>query len=150
MTVPTPALNVSFGQTLGEAYRNAHDLQLRLLDSEGSSFLEWVVLNITSASDSPIARDELCNRLTGEFLIDPSAVDSVVSVLLSNRHIDEVTANGHGHLELTDDGRVYHQRLRARVNKATAELMDGIDPGDLAVTVRVLLNVRDRAPSISV
>lgn len=153
MTVPavptTASPSVPFGQALGEAYRNAHALHLRLLAREGSSFLDWVVLNITAASSAPVGADELCERLSKELAIDASEVDGVVSALRSSGRLDAVTVNGRTCLELSGDGRTYHRRLRAAVNQGTAELLGTFEPAEIATAVQVLLAVRERAPSIA-
>lgn len=145
---PTPP-PVPFGQALGEAYRHAHALQLRLLDREHSSFLEWVVLNTIAPRSEPVSADDLSADLSRELSIDVSEVDDVVTALRSSGRLDVVTVDGVRCLALSDDGRRYHQRLRASIGRASAELLEAFDPADIATTVKVLTAVRQRAPLVA-
>jgi DNA-binding MarR family transcriptional regulator len=150
MTVPAApsAPAVPFGQALGEAARQASALHQRLLDHEGSSFLEWVVLNLVSANDGPTSRDSLIKRLTDELSIDEAPVRQVIDSLAAAGRLLSDTPDGEDCVRLSDAGCAYHQHLREKVGQATTELLGPFDATEIATSVRVLVAVKERAPAI--
>jgi DNA-binding MarR family transcriptional regulator len=137
---------VPFGQALGEASRDANALLLRLLDREDVTFLQWVVMNTIATSDAPVIADDLSAHLSQELSIDAAEVEPAFSTLRSSGRID---TDG-GVLTFTDDGRAYHHRLRQAVAGLTAELLGGLDPAEIATTIKVLRTIHERAPKIAV
>jgi DNA-binding MarR family transcriptional regulator len=119
-----------------------------MLDREGRSLLEWVVLNIVSTTPRVPAGDVFA-QLSQELSIDVSDVDRVVAELLSSHRLATIDVDEVACLELSPEGRGYHQRLRQTVDRASAELRGVFDPTDIATTVKVLTAVRERAPSIA-
>ena len=146
---PPPAPPVLFGQALGEAYRRAHALHLRLLEREDCSFVEWVVLNSIAVGTGAVPAEDLAAQLAEELSINAVQVEAVVSALRSSGRLEVVDVDGVRCLELSDRGRADHQRVRETIQRASAEMLGSFDPAEIATTVKVLTAVRERAPLVA-
>ena len=123
-----------------------------LLAEAEMTFLQWVVLSLTTAggatgADAPtspgIARDQLIDRITNARKVDAAAVSAAIAELEDAGALITTA----GQVTLTDLGRASFNRVRARVNEVTDYVFD-LPAEDLATAGRVLATVSARANSV--
>ena len=123
-----------------------------LLAEAEMTFLQWVVLSLTTAggatgadaATSPgIARDQLVDRITNARKVDAAAVSAAITELEDAGALITTA----GQVTLTDLGRASHGRVLARVEEITDYVFD-LPAEDLAAAGRVLATVRARANSV--
>ena len=129
-----------------------------LLAEAEMTFLQWVVLSLTTAggatgadaaagadaATSPgIARDQLIDRITNARKVDAAAVSAAITELEDAGALITTA----GRVTLTDLGRASHGRVLARVEEITDYVFD-LPPEDLATAGRVLATVSARANSV--
>lgn len=143
----TQAVPVPFGQRLGEAARGARALLLHTLANSSATFDTWVVLNMLSQRGQPIRRDlierELAVGLTADAMTVASVIDQLAAAGLVR--LSNVGESGVAEVALTPAGEAEYGRLRDAVNETTARLLGSIDVDDVQTTVRVLVQVKERA-----
>ena len=123
-----------------------------LLAEAEMTFLQWVVLSLTTAggateadaATSPgIARDQLVDRITNARKVDAAAVSAAITELEDAGALITTA----GQVTLTDLGRASHGRVLARVEEITDYVFD-LPAEDLAAAGRVLATVSARANSV--
>jgi hypothetical protein len=127
MTVP---LN---GQVIGQAERATRALLDRLLAGTGTSFEQWVALNLTATS-GPVSAAELASRLR----IPVQEATSALSALT----VEGLLARDG---TLTVAGRSRHEDITTELAGITARLYGDVPADDLAVAGRVLTLITARA-----
>jgi DNA-binding MarR family transcriptional regulator len=139
-TTSTPPIT---GRDINLAARATRDVLDVLLTEAGVSFNRWVALR-TVALTGPIDAGPLHDNLAADLRVDAAAADD----LLADLGRSGLTSRQHGQVALTPAGDVLYRRIQSAVAQATTELYAGIDPGDLAVTARVLRQVTERAAAL--
>ncbi|MET7418213.1 hypothetical protein [Dactylosporangium sp. NPDC005555] len=124
------------GRILGQAERATRAVLDRLLERSGTTFEQWVAINLTAAES--LTRAELVARMATGLRADPSLVAAVV----------EDAALFTGDITLTALGRERHDAISAGIDEITAALYGGLTPEELDVAGRVLLQVTDRANAL--
>lgn len=101
------------------------------------SYLAWVVLNAANSAHTE-QRGHWRGTVSKALKIQSAEVDSVLSQLHADGLVDSAGVP-------TDLGAAELAAARLAVASATSELVDGIDPADLATTSQVLEKVRAKA-----
>lgn len=136
----TPTLT---GQDIGQAERATRAVFDRFLAETGTTFDQWVTLNVLAAAESPVDGEEVLGQLTAGLRIpEPTARTT----------IDEVTSRGlvaatgdPVRLELLPEGRARVQAVRHGIAQIAARLYGDLPAHDLATTHRVLAIIAERA-----
>ena len=137
-------------RVIGETESALGALLVPLLAEAGLSFLQWVVLSVTTAASTAdqgapaIAGQQLVNRIANARKADPADVAAAVSDLEA---AEALTRGADGTVTLTEAGRASHARLLGRLDEITGYLFD-LPAEDLAVAGRVLATVTARANSV--
>ncbi len=127
------------GQVIGQAERATRAVLEVLLAEAGTTFTEWVALNLV-ATQGDTAIDSLVEQLvTGLRIADSearAAIDDLVRAALITVS-DEV--------RLTADGRPRYQRISDGIAEITRRLYHDLPHDDLVVARRVLETLTQRA-----
>ncbi|MGH9288609.1 MAG: MarR family winged helix-turn-helix transcriptional regulator [Acidimicrobiales bacterium] len=136
----TPTLT---GQDIGQAERATRAVLDALLAETGTTFHQWVILNVMAGAASPVELDPLVQRLTHGLKIDRptalGAIDEVVAKGLVSR------SGGPVRLALTPAGDTRFRAVRHGIDQITHRLYDDLPPEDLATAHRILAIVTERA-----
>ncbi|MEU0553836.1 hypothetical protein [Dactylosporangium sp. NPDC006015] len=121
------------GRILGQAERATRAVLDRLLARSGTTFEQWVAVNLTAAG--PLTRDELLAQMSAGLRTDPAG------------HVDAAFAAGllTGDVALTDLGRSRYEEISAGINAIAGQIYGDLSPEDLDTAGRVLLQVTARA-----
>jgi len=136
----TPTLT---GQDIGQAERATRAVFDRFLAETGTTFDQWVTLNVLAAAESPVDGEEVLGQLTAGLRIpEPTARTA----------IDEVTSRGlvaaigdPVRLELLPEGTARVQSVRHGIAQIAARLYGDLPAHDLATTHKVLAIIAERA-----
>jgi hypothetical protein len=134
-TVPT--LN---GQIIGQAEKATRAVLDRLLDAAGTTFHQWVVVNLVGG-EAITAEAETVARLVHGLKIDEDAARRAVGDALA---LGLVTVEG-GEVALTAEGATRYRKLRAAIDGVTARLYGDLPVDDLQTAARILTVVTERA-----
>jgi hypothetical protein len=118
------------GQIIGQAERTTRAVLDRLLATTGTSFEQWVALNLSAAGT--------LDTLAAGLRIDPAGAAAIVAGLTD---AGLLTAAG----SLTPAGRARHDEISAGIAGITERLYGGLPAADLATAGRVLTTITDRA-----
>jgi hypothetical protein len=129
----TPTLN---GQLIGRAERVTRAVLDRLLAETGTTFTEWVALNVTATADP----NDLDAQLVAGLRIEPAEARSVVAGLAGQG----LLAAGGG---LTAAGRARYDQIATGIAGITRRLYADLPADDLATAGRMLTAVIARAQS---
>jgi hypothetical protein len=129
------------GQDIGEAEGAMTALLERAIAPSGRSRAEYITLRVLAAQAQYGSDGELIDYLAGQRQLGLDRV-GVVAMLDRLRDDDLVAAAS---AELTAAGQNLLQELAAAVAPVTRELFAGLDPNDLAVSHRVLVELIQRA-----
>lgn len=141
-THPSPL----FGQTVGEAQRALRALVDDVFDAAGTTFESWLVLNTLATQGQSIPSETLRRDLAYALNVEPDAVSILLGQVESAGYVGISRGEPGGErVDLTPDGLAFHGSLRDRVASASANVLDGIDPGELETTVSVLRRVKEQA-----
>lgn len=138
-----PPLSTSL---IGETESALGALLAPLLAEAELTFLQWVVLSLTTAdgASSPgIGRDQLVDRITNVRKLDAADVSAAISELENAAAL--VTTGGQ--VTLTDVGQARYDQVRARVEEITDYVFD-LPADDLATAGRVLATITARANTV--
>jgi hypothetical protein len=134
----TPTLN---GQIIGQAERSTRAVLDALLADTGTTFEQWVALNVAhDAGPEPVEAD-LVQRVAAGLRIDGAAVLATFDELVT----DGLVARRGGAVELTDAGGVRHDRISAGIAGIVTRLYRDLAADDLATAARVLTTITGRA-----
>ena len=129
------------GQDIGEAEGAMTALLERAIAPSGRSRAEYITLRVLAAQAQYGSDGELIDYLAGQRQLGLDRA-GVVAMLDRLRDDDLVAAAS---AELTAAGQNLLQELAAAVAPVTRELFAGMDPNDLAVSHRVLVELIQRA-----
>lgn len=116
------------------------------LASAGATFADWTTL-VTLNARGPLVQRDLARALG---VIGPSVVERI-DRLESAGLVERSPVPGDRRASLvsmTDAGRLRFRALHEAVRSSEVALTSGIDPGDLAITIRVLAEVAERARAL--
>ncbi len=122
------------GQIIGQAERATRAVLDRLLATTGTTFEDWVAINLT-ATTGP---GDVTGRLSTGLRLEPADASAVVAGLVD---AGLLTADG----ALTPAGRVRYDDISEGLAEVTGRLYDDLSADDLLVASRVLSTVTDRA-----
>jgi DNA-binding MarR family transcriptional regulator len=137
-------------RVIGETESALGALLVPLLAEAGLSFLQWVVLSLTTGASTAgpgapaSTREQLIDRIANARKVDPADVAAAVSDLEAAAAL---RCAADGTVTLTEAGRASHARLLGRLDEITSYLFD-LPAEDLAVAGRVLATVTARANSV--
>ena len=141
MTDTTPLT----GQDIGEAEGAVTALLERAIAPSGRSRAEYIALRVLAAQAPHGSDAELIDFLTGQRQLGLDRAD-VVAMLDRLRADSLVTATPAG---LTAAGHNLLKELATAVAPITRQLFTGLDPDDLAVAHRVLVELTQRAQAMT-
>jgi hypothetical protein len=131
-----PTLN---GQIIGQAERATRAVLDRLLAETGTTFPQWVALNLTATDRGAAALDDLGNLLVTGLGVTPAEASAAITGL-----IERGLLAGGG---LTVGGQARYDEIAAGIAGIGERLYGGLPADDLATAGRVLTAVTDRARS---
>jgi DNA-binding MarR family transcriptional regulator len=137
----TPSLN---GQLIGQAEHATRALLERLLSRSGTTFHQWVAINLTAINGDSIERDQLSDRMTDALKIDDSAVLATVDELSAAGLLEAVPSDA-PRIGLTSAGRARYRDIRTAIDEVSPRLYGDLDADDLATAGRMLATVTARA-----
>ena len=137
-----------FGTQLVGQTENALDalLDRELAGTELSSPQRWVTLTVVVMTGGAIDRDQLVSRVAGALKLSQDDAAAHVDALVESMLL-RATEGARSEIQLTDDGRELHTRIRTAVGDITNRLWGDIPEADLTVAARVLNTVLSRANS---
>jgi DNA-binding MarR family transcriptional regulator len=137
------------GRQLGEAQRATSAVLDLLLAEIGITFDRWVVLNAVATESLPAEVGLLVPALSAALDATDERVQFMLDEAESAHHVRVVSApsgdSGMCRVELTAEGEVLHERLRAAIDELTAELSAGISRRDLETARHVLVEITREA-----
>jgi DNA-binding PadR family transcriptional regulator len=139
MTTP-PAVYGQFGMALAFAEQTLTDRLHEHLAKRGTEPETWYALQLIATRGPGLAREELSNALERSPNVD---VESTLD-LLARLEADGLI-RGDEQVDLTDDGKAEHRRLREYIIGPTTELLSQFDVDDIETTVRTLQAITKRA-----
>ena len=131
-----PSVNT---QVIGQAESALGALLDPILARTGTTFTQWLVLTVTTASGGDADRGQLVARISGARKIDRAEVESAIGELDALGLVQ-----GSSLVSLTERGQARHGRIRRAIDELSARLFD-FPAEDLATTGRVLSIVTMRA-----
>jgi len=136
-----PTLN---GRTIGQAERATRAVFDRLLAETGTTFLNWVVINLTADVDGPVDQPTLVNKAAASLPLPHAAVADAVHTLVTTDVL--TTVNGDPDLlDLSATGRATFEEITAGIAAIAARLYGDLPHDDLVTAQRVLTTVTERA-----
>jgi DNA-binding MarR family transcriptional regulator len=136
-----PALNT---QVIGQAESALGAILDPLLAHAGTTFHQWLVLNLTAASGAATGRGQLIARITGARKIEGSAVQAAMAELGAMGLLEPLPGD-RSHVRLTDAGQARYRQIRTAIDEITARLYRDLPAEDLATAGRVLTFITGRA-----
>jgi DNA-binding MarR family transcriptional regulator len=124
------------GQLIGQAERVTRALLDRLLAETGTTFTQWVALNVTATAGP----DDLETQLAGGLRIAPAEARSAIATL-----VEQGLLRPEG--GLTSAGRARYERIAAGIAGISRRLYADLPADDLAAAGRMLAAVIGRAQS---
>jgi DNA-binding MarR family transcriptional regulator len=125
------------GQVIGDAQRAVKVLLDQLLSRTGTTFDQWVALNLIASQGGTASEEVIEARMTDGLQIDRAAVGRVLAELAATGLIDGVS--------LTEAGRERHAGISAGINEITARLYGDVPAEELEIAGRVLVTITTRA-----
>jgi hypothetical protein len=137
------------GQDIAETQGALRALLETNLARAGASADGYIVLRVL-ALRGPIEPAEFHDYLTGQrqLGLDRPGVAALLAGLEADALITGSAPDGPGPVQLTDRGIARHAELAALIVPATTQVFAGLDPTDLAVTHRVLLQLTEQAEQV--
>jgi hypothetical protein len=137
------------GRQLGEAQRATSAVLDLLLAEIGITFDRWVVLNAVATKSLPAQVGLLVPAPSAALDATDETVQFMLDEAESIHHVRVVSAPSSdpaaARIELTAEGEVLHERLRAAIDELTVELSAGIPRRDLETARRVLVEITREA-----
>jgi hypothetical protein len=137
MTTAAPPLT---GQDINLAARATRLVLLAGLDTIDLPFEDWIIINLVGTGQA-VDRSSVRGRLISGLGLDEASIDQRLSDLEAANLVDR----SGDRLRLSAEGGVRWNQGQAVVAETVATLYAGLDPDDLAVARRVLVEVTARA-----
>jgi DNA-binding MarR family transcriptional regulator len=131
------------GVDIGRAERATRALLDRLLGEASISFEQWVVLRALALGEERTTRAEFEASVAVLLQVDAGVVSDGVADLETAGLV-----SGDNELALTPAGRSRFDHVQAGVAQTAAALYGDLDPADLSVAHRVLVEVTSRAEAL--
>ena len=138
---PTPTFT---GQDIGLAHYATRALLEASLAESGTSFVDWLVINIVATDGPAVTRDHIVARITDGLKVDASAASEALDGVLATGLVTASTDDA-SRVDLTPAGEDLVRRVRAAIDRITEVVYGGRPADDLATAHRVLVTVRERA-----
>jgi DNA-binding MarR family transcriptional regulator len=139
MTTPTPT-PIPFGRVLAFAERTLTAVLRQHLAERQIVPETWYALQLIAERGPRVARETLSRELEGSRTLDADST----RVLLA-RLETEGLIRGDSELELSADREALYRSLREYIAAPTARLLGQFDAEDVAITVRTLQAITERA-----
>lgn len=148
--MPQPQAPILTGQDIAEAQGAVTRLLERALEPTGVSRYEYVVLRVL-VSSGPQAPRELHAFLASQpqLGLSADAVAELLAGLEERGHATGTAQDSPGPARATPEGSALLARLSEAAAPAIRALYSGLDPADLAVAHRVLIEVTGRADELA-
>jgi hypothetical protein len=124
------------GQLIGQAERVTRAVLDRLLADTGSTFTQWVALNVTATADP----DDLETQVAGGLRIAPAEARAAIATLVEQGLLGPEGG-------LTAAGRSRYEEIAAGIAEISRRLYADLPADDLAAAARILATVIGRAQS---
>jgi hypothetical protein len=131
---------------LGQTEKAANAILDRLLAGTGVTEPQWIALSLIAASEEPLDRRGLTERVAGALKQGEAAARARVSELVDAQLIDSPDDPG-SPVTLTGEGQRLYAGVRGQVVEITRRLWGDLPTEDLAAAGRVLSIVLERAES---
>jgi hypothetical protein len=130
--------------------RSGRELLDTVLIAEATTYDTWIALNlVASGAGDGVPRDDLRRNLVQALAGANETAAIQLLAQLERLGFVQILIPASGELgarvALTPAGNAEYQRLLASVNAASARALAGIDPEDVATTIRVLGQFREGA-----
>jgi DNA-binding MarR family transcriptional regulator len=136
------------GQVIGEAQRAIEPLLGTVLAEVGIDFPTWVTINTLATGGGAHPRAAVERDLVERLREDPPAIHDLLERTAAAGLVEPGDGTGDAEVRLTGQGTNVHQRVREGIARTSSRLYAGLDPGDLATTREVLVEVTRRARTL--
>src|SRR5262244_3316215 len=106
-------------QVIGQAESALGALLEPLLARTGTTFHQWLVLTVTTASGAGIDRGQLVGRISNARKLDGGTVEAALAELA-----DAGLVTADGPVALTETGQARYRQIRGALEEITARLFD--------------------------
>jgi len=120
--------------TTARQWRAALDRRMKDL---GISQSGWLAIAYIAKAEAPLSQSELAALLSVEAATVVSTIDKLEKAGLVLRVVCESDRRIR-HLELTEAGQGVYRHVRGKADEMRSQLLNGIDPGKLAMTTEIL------------
>ncbi len=131
-------------QSIGQAENALRAVLDSLLARTGTTFVQWVTLNMLARSGTAVPQDQLLRQISGALKLDVPAVLTTLGELATLGLVSTPPGDP-ARIELTALGDAQFQSLRQSIDSVTERLYGDLPMDDLATTHRVLGIVAERA-----
>ena len=135
-----PTAYTQFGYTLALAERTLTAVLQDHLAERGVRPETWYALQLLTVRGPVLEREALAADLASSRALNPDSTRELLARLEA-----EGLIRGDREIELTDDGRALHRRLREYVAVPRDRLLSQFDVEDIETTVRTLRAIAERA-----
>ncbi|HEV2758768.1 MAG TPA: hypothetical protein VGV86_04300 [Acidimicrobiales bacterium] len=128
------------GQDIGQAELALRAVLDDLLADSGSTFQQWVALNVIGDSPSVLNKDDLADRMVQILRVDDGIASSIIEGLVDLQLVDVDKG-----VQLTTIGKDRLGRIRAKITEIMGHLYSDVPLDDLITARRVLATLTNRA-----
>jgi DNA-binding MarR family transcriptional regulator len=126
------------GQDIGQAERATRAVLDRLLAETGTSFHQWVAVNVLATTGPVVEREQLVRQLVAGLRIDASTAHATLAELVDLGLVED-------DMTLTAAGEDRFRRVRDGIDGISQRLYRDLPLDDLVTARRVLATVAERA-----
>ena len=131
-------------QSIGQAENALRAILNSLLGNTGTTYAQWVTLNVLARSGSAVQQDQLLHQVSGALKLDAQAVLATLGEL-ETLGLVNMPPGDPARVELTTLGNAQIRSLRQSINSVTERLYGDLPMEDLETTHRVLGIITERA-----
>ena len=131
-------------QSIGQAESALQAVLNRLLTETGTTFAQWVTLNMIARSGPAMQQEQLVSQISGALKLNEPTVLATLGELTALGLVTTPLGNP-ACVELTMAGDAQFHSLRQNIDRITARLYGDRPVDELATTRRVLGTVTERA-----
>lgn len=137
---------IPFGTQLVGQTENAFGAILdRELAGTSLSRHGWVALTVAVMAGGVVPREQFTGRVAGALKLSAAAADDQLAELVAAHLLKSTRSDADSFVEVTDEGRELHARIRSAVSDVTERLWGDLPETDLTVAARVLNTILERA-----